>query len=186
MSCNANESSLGALRGRALLVSAVLCASCTQSLGTEQGIADKRIGMLNCSSDLEHAQSTTAVELRIVGVLGGPVAAANLTLVSQQFTSGGSGVRVLIGPSLLTEDFLRLDLLRRTGGLLARVEAKLSGHLLGGPVDAPAAPAVPRLAGYVTYNNESHHPDHPLVHRTRNADTPHALTSAFHPLPTFR
>ena len=113
---------------------------------------------LNCATDSENAQSTTDVRLRIVGISGGPVLAATLTFGSQRFASDKSGERIVMGPSLMTEDFLRLDLLRPTGRLLARVEAKLSGHLLGGRVDGSPAPAAPTLAGYLIYNNESHHP----------------------------
>jgi hypothetical protein len=55
----------------------------------------------------------------------------------------------------MTEEFLRIDLLRPSGGLLARVEAKLAGQIQGWPVDAPR-PATAPLEGWITYNNASH------------------------------
>ena len=166
MSRTAQES-LRALRSGTLALSAVLCASCAPSLATEDGLTDNGTTVVDCASDAEHAQSTTAVRLRIVGRAGGSVSAATLKLGSRQFTSDESGERILIGPSLMTENFLRLDLLRPTGGFLARVEAKLAGQIQGWPVDRLRGPAAPQLAGYLTYNHQSH----PLWCRFREQGT---------------
>jgi hypothetical protein len=137
------------MRTAVLVFSALLCWSCTHSSANGDVAAGKRVAALDCSSEQPQAR------LRIGGTLGGRLSTANLVLGAQRFTTDTSGQRVMVGPSLMTEEFLRVDLLKPTGSLFARLEAKLAGQVQGWPVDGPL-PVAPPLTGWITYNNESH------------------------------
>jgi hypothetical protein len=80
----------------------------------------------------------------------------------------------------MTEEYVRLDLLRPNGGLLARVEAKLAGQILGWPVDAPP-PAASPLLGWITYSNANHSLQCRFAERGTQALPQPTVVAAFHP-----